>query len=379
MGVGDGRPGGTAPAGRVPGVSAQPGGPRVPGAWPRLSAVQLVPISRLLPADSPRRRREDPAHVRLLAEADGQFPPIVVHRRTMRVVDGTHRLRVARVRGRSHIEARLLDGSPEEAFVYAVEANTSGGLPLTVAERTAAAARIFRSHPRWSDRAVAAVTGLSAKTVAAHRRRLGGDAAHSASRVGRDGRVRPLNSAEGRLLASRIIAASPEASLREVAAKAGISPGTVRDVRDRLRRGEDPVPLGQRRTLARIPEQPTAPARPPARLPAREPAEAPPAVAGDARSAVFRSLCRDPSLRHTETGRLLLRMMEPHIADSGQWDRLADSLPTHCADTISAMATACAEVWQEFALRLRDSARRQPPVSAPDERGVVRGRPLVTG
>jgi hypothetical protein len=41
------------------------------------------------------------------------------------------------------------------------------GLPLTLADRLAAAARIVTACPYWSDRAVAAVAGLSPKTVTA--------------------------------------------------------------------------------------------------------------------------------------------------------------------------------------------------------------------
>lgn len=40
-------------------------------------------------------------HVAMLAEVPETLPPIVVHRRTMQVVDGAHRLRAAQLRGRS--------------------------------------------------------------------------------------------------------------------------------------------------------------------------------------------------------------------------------------------------------------------------------------
>lgn len=41
--------------------------------------------------------------------------------------------------------------------------NTHHGLPLTRADRKAAAQRILDIHPHWSDRAIAKVTGLSPK------------------------------------------------------------------------------------------------------------------------------------------------------------------------------------------------------------------------
>ncbi|KJS51173.1 hypothetical protein VM98_38605, partial [Streptomyces rubellomurinus subsp. indigoferus] len=54
----------------------------------------------------------------------------------------------------------------------------------------------------------------------------------------------PANKAEGRRLAGILILKSPGASLRAIAEKAGISPGTVSDVRGRRLRGEG---IGPRR------------------------------------------------------------------------------------------------------------------------------------
>ncbi|WP_369389822.1 polyketide synthase dehydratase domain-containing protein [Streptomyces sp. CG1] len=65
-------------------------------------------------------------------------------------------------------------------------------------------------------------------------------------RVGRDGRTRPLNTADGRLSAAAETTADPRAPLREIAAKAGVSVGTVRDVRKRMQSGEVLVPDRQR-------------------------------------------------------------------------------------------------------------------------------------
>src|SRR5258705_432071 len=83
------------------------------------------------------------------------------------------------------------------------------------------------------------VGGLGARTVGNIRGRLevDMDADIARARTGRDGRVRPLDNAEGRLRASAIIKEKPNASLREVAREAGISPSTVRDVRQRVTQG----------------------------------------------------------------------------------------------------------------------------------------------
>lgn len=335
----------------------------VPTFGSELSTVEVVPIARLLPADSPRHRGEDDEHVHLLAESEAPLPPIIVHRPTMRVIDGMHRLLAARWRGRHEIQVRFFDGSTEEAFILAVKANVRHGLPLSAAERTTAAIRIIRTHPEWSDRVIASTTGLSAKTVGAQRLRIHGDAGGTA-RIGKDGRVRPLSSAEGRRIAARLIVEDPSASLRSIAKKAGIAPGTVRDVRDRLRRGEDPVPSRPQPTPA-TPATAPRPARPaPPHLVVHQDT-AP--MSAEAREAMFRSLCRDPSLRMTETGRLLLRMMEVHMAADHR--HIAAAVPTHCAESISAMATACAEVWQELATLVKASTPapsfpQAPPWSA---------------
>ncbi|MEV7417385.1 streptomycin biosynthesis regulator [Streptomyces sp. NPDC089919] len=305
-------------------------------------------VGSLLVADSPRRESLQDEHVRLLADSDAELPPIVVHRATMRVVDGMYRVRAAVLRGEAEIAARFFDGSPEDAFVLAVEANTSHGLPLSLAERTAAAARILATHSQWSDRAIASITGLSAKTVGVQRRKLGGPGAEVTSRIGRDGRARPVSSAEGRRLAARIILDSPGASLRLIAEQSGVAPGTVRDVRARLRRGEDIVPNRQR--AEGPPPQPAGEPAPPEE---RQPA---PAVPAADLAGIFRSLCRDPSMRLTHNGRQLLRMVELHLLDPQGWDRVAESVPPHRAEVVSAMALECARKWERFAHHVHDTA-----------------------
>ncbi|GAB3882596.1 hypothetical protein GCM10029964_040590 [Kibdelosporangium lantanae] len=114
----------------------------------------LVPIRSLLLADSPRVAGQDENHVRALARFEGRLPPIVVHRPTMRVVDGAHRLRAALHRGEDEIEVNFVDGPDHDLFVLAVELNAGQGLPLSRRDRMTAATRIVRTHPtartaRW--------------------------------------------------------------------------------------------------------------------------------------------------------------------------------------------------------------------------------------
>ena len=59
----------------------------------------LVDIAALRPADSPRLAGCSEEFVRSLASSGAHLSPIVVHRATMRVVDGSHRLKAAVLRG----------------------------------------------------------------------------------------------------------------------------------------------------------------------------------------------------------------------------------------------------------------------------------------
>jgi len=163
--------------------------------------VEKVAVSSLLGGNSPRLNGEDKQHIKVLAETDQPLPPILVHRGTMRVIDGMHRLRAAQSLGWPEIEAVFCDGTEEEAFLLAVKANTEHGLPLTLADREAAAARIISSNPEHSDRWIAAITGLANGTVGAIRRRLGYGDDRVKARIGRDGRIRPVDSTDGRRLA----------------------------------------------------------------------------------------------------------------------------------------------------------------------------------
>ncbi|MCX4545885.1 ParB N-terminal domain-containing protein [Streptomyces sp. NBC_01565] len=317
----------------------------------RLTSVHLVPISALQPADSPRALTEHAEHLRALAVSEHRLPPIVVHRPTMRVVDGMHRLRAALLRGRSEIEVQFLDGSAEDAFVYAVQCNTRHGLPLTLSERTAAAERILESHGHWADRAIASVAGLSAHTVAALRRGGAGADAPAEGRLGRDGKVRPLSTAQGRREAQRLLTGPAPISLREVAKRTGLSPATVRDVRRRMLRGEDPVPERQRAGERKQRPQPRQPAaaskRGHVRLvppPDRE------------LTAAYQKLCQDPALRHSDTGRLLLRLLSALTLPATEWRTMAEGVPAHRADTVAELATEYARFWREFAELARSNA-----------------------
>lgn len=118
--------------------------------------AERVAIESLSPnSDSPRLSGENADHAQLLAQIEGRLPPIVVHRASMRVIDGMHRLRAARQRGDTHVDVHFFDGDAAEAFVLAVELNNAHGLPLSLADRKAAAKRIMVDQPRLSDGRIA--------------------------------------------------------------------------------------------------------------------------------------------------------------------------------------------------------------------------------
>src|SRR5579863_10113036 len=115
-----------------------------------IAAVVAVPVLSLRPADSPRLNGEDKAHIARLTETETPLPPILVDRRTMRVIDGMHRLMAASLQGRETIDVVFFDGCETDVFLRAVQENIAHGLPLSQADRRAAAQRIVNSHPHMS-------------------------------------------------------------------------------------------------------------------------------------------------------------------------------------------------------------------------------------
>jgi hypothetical protein len=306
---------------------------------PRAPIIQdavLVPVNQLRSADSPRFTGLDPHHARTLADADAELPPILVHRPTMRVIDGMHRLNATVMRGDETICVNFFDGEESDAFLLAVKSNVTHGLPLKIEERRAAAARIVQSHPHLSDRSIALAAGLAAKTVAAIRQ-ASGDYVAVPARIGRDGRVRPVDAADGRRIAGQMFASQPGSSLRKIAREAGISVGTARDVRNRIRRGEDPVPRHRERGSAQTTSMTSA-------------GTAPRRVADpiDHRQ-ILRQLYHDPSLRYTNAGRSLLSWLNQRAIGATDGEKILATIPPHCAIVVARIARGSALAWTDLA------------------------------
>jgi len=306
---------------------------------------QVAAIESLRPADSPRVSGENAGHASTLRESLPDLPPILVNRRTMRVIDGMHRLSAARLAGADTIRAEFVDTDERNAFLLAVKANAEHGLPLSLADREAAAERILSWYPYWSDRAVSAITGLAATTVGAIRERSTVQSPQLNTRIGRDGRLRPVSALDGRRRAGEIIAARPDASLREVAREAGISLGTAHNVRERMRRGED-CGLGRRDAGASVRD----------RAAARRRRRGEPLAWRAARER----LVKDPALRYAEAGRVLVRWFDAHAIGAGDWRGVIDAIPPHWVETLIDVAHSCGNEWHELAAALERRNGLQP-------------------
>lgn len=295
-----------------------------------------VQLDTLQPADSPRRGGTNAEHVRSLADAGEELPPILVQQSSRRVIDGMHRLAAAREKGQREISARFVDCTDEDAFVLAVVTNITCARPLPATDRRAAATRIMRHRPEASDRLIAELAGLTPKAVGTLRRQAAQTLPNPARRMGKDGRLRPVNPSDGRRIASQILEADPDASLREIAKRAGISIGTAHDVREKIRQGSDPISPKSRAcsrcTAARTAEIPDD------------------NVDFD---LILRRLRRDPAVRYSQSGRTLLNWLSsPRLLSTADWQNIADSIPPHCSFEIIQIARNCAQAWTAFAEEL---------------------------
>jgi hypothetical protein len=140
------------------------------------------------------------------------------------------------------------------------------------------------------------------------------------ARLGLDGRIRPVSSADGRLRAGEIIRERPHTPLREIAREAGVSVSTAQDVRKRMERGEHPMPDGSsRRAIRRS------------------------ADLGDS-SSLLTTLRGDPSVRFSQTGRLLLQWLGVSVVQEGH-KHVVDAIPQHCTEAVAILARDCARLW----------------------------------
>jgi hypothetical protein len=154
-----------------------------------MQPAERVPIESVHHGQSPRFVAEDADRVRRLAETEDELPPLVVHRQNLTAVDGIHRLRAELLKNQCQIAVEFFDRAAEH---------------------------VISGRSEMSDRAVAAATGLSAKTVAAVRRHPTEDGPQSSIRIGQDGGSRPVSAEDGRKRALEVICERPAALPRDL-------------------------------------------------------------------------------------------------------------------------------------------------------------------
>ena len=293
-----------------------------------------VPIDALKSGLSPRLR-EDHAHARVLAESFDSLPPILVHRETMTIIDGSHRRLAAQMLGLKTVPVVFFTGSDGQAQVEAVRRNITHGKPLTIDERQRGARRVIEAHPEWSDRRIAEACGLSPKRVADVRRSSANGSALVKLREGRDGRVRPADPASVRRAVADILQRNPKISLRTVADMVSTSQATVLDVRRRLQRGENPLPPRLRRDRCDAAPVPV-PARP---------------------SGTQVSWREDPALKSTASGEAFVNWFRSSAIDEMVALAHVSAIPRGRLYLIADEARRRAAAWTTFANALEGQAR----------------------
>jgi hypothetical protein len=230
----------------------------------------------------------------------------------------------------------MFDGTMDEAFIEAVRHNVSHGKPLTRAERESAVKHILASHPQLSDRAIAQLCGVSGTTVAAVRRRASTDVPQVEARIGRDGRLRPIDASKGRQRAEAIFTANPQASLREVARDAGISPSTASDVKTHMRR--EHVTAEKHSIVAS--------------------SETVLTMSYDG-GVTLETILGDQALQSTESGRQCAKLLSERLISSEDYKEIVDDIPLSRVYVVADVARRCGQAWAEFADALQARAMRR--------------------
>jgi ParB-like chromosome segregation protein Spo0J len=329
----------------------------------RVQRVEEVALERLRFGLSPRQVFCDDQHVAALAEVLDEVPPIVVHAGTLQVIDGVHRVHAAKRVGRRTIRALIFDGDEIEARIEAVRSNITHGKPLTLREREAAALRVLALVPAWSDRRIAMVSGLSPKTVARLRARATVDSPQSRARLGRDGRLRPVDPAAVRRRVAEALRADPGASNRAIAKRAGASQATVRDVRERLSQGLNELAAlssrrRQRKAAKAAKSAKAADTTPAAGAAGAAGPAAAPAATGPTSAPTGPQPVAAAAARRTEgVPSDFATWFEIRHIDDGHWQRFVDVVPIGRVYEIADACRRFSASWKAFAVALEDRAR----------------------
>ncbi|WP_051865894.1 transposase [Streptomyces griseus] len=178
--------------------------------------MRNVPIRCLRLEESARGKGEDDEYVEMLAQLSGRLPPIIVHRNTMRIIEGMHRLRAAEIRGEQSIDVVFFDGDEEDVFITSDRPVVAQGAPLPRADGNSKENRFVIPHPQRSDRAIAAATRPEPGTVGAMCGCSAVPDVASTTRAAFDGRVLPLCMATGHGNICEPVGSEPEAPARHL-------------------------------------------------------------------------------------------------------------------------------------------------------------------
>lgn len=217
--------------------------------------------------------------------------------------------------------------------MLAVRSNVTHGLPPSRSDRARAVLRILASHPNWSDRMIAGSAGVSPKTVGVIRARSSAEIPQLAARVGTgtDGRTRRVRHVDveqsGPPASDESVVRTRRRSARKLAARASKP----------IHGGDLPSPDRRGATRTSRPEVATQEQVP------------------DGRDALVSALRNDPSLRFSDSGRALLRLLGPRDACPHDLDQLVDIGPRHWAGRVADLAEVYSAAWQAFATRLAQS------------------------
>ncbi|GAB3208050.1 ParB/RepB/Spo0J family partition protein [Nocardia tengchongensis] len=280
------------------------------------SELVRIPLDRLRIGTVIRRSGQNARHVAALSEVAAALPPIVVHRSSMTVIDGVHRVRAAQDSGSQWIDAVYFDGDDGQALLLAVRLNTAHGLPLSAADRKAAAEQALAYYPDWSNRRLAMAIGLSERAIAAIRRKS---------------------------------ATTPRRETRPAAAVA-VTTGDIQHRHERARTSSATPAAARRAGGGRASGSPTQSMANPALNTGHPlPVSRQPAPDRAYPTRALRNLCSDPAVSRTESGRRLLALLALIPADPEAWADLADNLPPYHAALIADLAAQQARNWAALA------------------------------
>jgi ParB-like chromosome segregation protein Spo0J len=133
-----------------------------------MDAIHTIALGRLHANEDyqPRENGLDAEHLeRLRASDPALWPPLLVSPNEAGgydVIDGFHRLHVARERGLTTLRCEVID---DAGYPEAVAANLAHGLPLSIADRKAYVGWLHERKPELSYSELARRSGLSDKTV----------------------------------------------------------------------------------------------------------------------------------------------------------------------------------------------------------------------